>query len=126
MKQILFFTVFILLAFCTVMCKKSSKKNATVNTATCTTCTGVSIPFSHSSDSSGTWYYLPSAFTPNGDGLNDILQVAYGGLDTANSSITVWNLDGIKVFSGRITKRWDGFDLNGNKCAAGQYPVYLQ
>ncbi len=103
------------------MCKKSATKDN--NTATCTTCS--STPLTHTADSSDTYYYLPTAFTPNGDGINDVFSLFFHGLDTANSTITIWNLSGTKVFAGKITQRWEGTDLAGGKCGAGEYPVYL-
>jgi len=121
MQRILILSGCIFLCVCLVMCKKST---ATKNDATCTTCSDT--PVVHRTDTSGTFYFLPTAFTPNGDGINDVIYLFYNGLDTNNSSMTIWNLSGTEVFAGKITQGWFGNDLNGNKCGAGEYPVYLQ
>ena len=117
----LFVLALILLSLGMIMCKKSATKNN--NTVICTTCSGT--PVAHTPDFSDTYYYLPTAFTPNGDGLNDVFKLFFKGLDTLASTITVWNLSGTKVFDGKLTTRWDGIDLSGARCAAGKYPVYL-
>ena len=102
------------------LCKKPKKQN----NATCKTCTTTVV--SQTGDSSSLFYYLPTAFTPNGDLINDRFYLYFHGLDTNASTLTVWYLNGTEVFTGRITQHWDGKDLNGKLCAAGQYPVYLQ
>ena len=121
MKKTLILTTAFVLCVCITMCKKS---DSTKNTATCTTCS--STPVSHTPDSAVVYYYLPTAFTPNGDGINDIERLFFNGLDTNNSTITIWNLSGTEVFTGKIDQRWNGYDLSGARCAAGEYPVYLQ
>jgi len=120
MKRIMIISGCIMLSVCLIMCKKSTPKN----NATCTTCSNT--PITHRTDTSGTFYFLPTAFTPNGDGINDVFYLFFSGLDTNNSSMTIWNLSGTEVFAGKITKGWDGSDMGGGKCGAGEYPVYLQ
>jgi gliding motility-associated-like protein len=118
MKRLLVIAVCVLTGFCAIKCKKSTPKN----NATCTTCSGK--PVAHDSDSAGVYYFMPTAFTPNGDGINDVYRVVYKNLDTNSSMITIWDITGTEVFTGKITQRWEGFDLKGNKCLSGQYPVY--
>jgi gliding motility-associated-like protein len=43
--------------------------------------------------------YVPSAFTPNGDGINDVFQVEGTGIDMANFQIDIFNRWGEKVYS---------------------------
>jgi gliding motility-associated-like protein len=53
---------------------------------------------------------LPNAFTPDGDGINDIFAVGF--------ELTVFNRWGQKVYEG--TKGWDG-TYNGRKVSPGTY-----
>lgn len=120
MRPILFVATFALLALGIVQCKKNNPAPS-VNTAACTTCDTTLV--SHTVDADSISYFLPSAFTPNGDGINDLFMVVYYNLDTDSSIVTIWDMGGTKVFDGKITQRWDGRDLNGAKCAAGKYPL---
>lgn len=65
--------------------------------------------------------YIPNAFTPNGDGINDIFNVSGIGLNGLEMSI--FNRWGNKVFtSGNLENGWDGYDLfSGAKCPVGVY-----
>jgi gliding motility-associated-like protein len=70
-----------------------------------------------------TGIYVPSAFTPNNDGLNDTWQIPF--LDPAfNATVSVYNRSGRLVYriSG-ATVSWDG-TLSGMAQASGVY-VYL-
>ncbi|MGG9960568.1 gliding motility-associated C-terminal domain-containing protein [Ferruginibacter sp. SUN106] len=52
--------------------------------------------------------YIPSAFTPNNDGKNDIFKPGYGD-NIVSYSIEIYNRWGEKVFtSNQINKGWDG------------------
>lgn len=56
--------------------------------------------------------YVPSAFTPNNDGLNDIFKAGYGE-NVTNFKMEIYNRWGQKIFtSNSINKGWDG-RLNG-------------
>ncbi len=65
---------------------------------------------------------FPSAFTPNGDGLNDVFRPVIGSeCITENIAITVYNRWGQVVFvSGNLTSGWDGA-FNGMPADAGVY-----
>lgn len=53
--------------------------------------------------------YVPNAFTPNGDGLNDVFRASTQCFAT-NFKMTVFNRFGQPVFtSSDITRGWDGF-----------------
>ena len=70
-----------------------------------------------------TGLYVPSAFTPNGDGKNDTWKIPY--LDPAyNASVTIFNRYGQVVYhvAGEVVS-WDG-KLKGKQQPAGSY-VYL-
>src|SRR5690606_24227281 len=64
--------------------------------------------------------YVPSAFTPNGDGLNDIFRAVMSD----NSHIfllQVFNRWGKKIFESHdILRGWDG-TLNGTRQPEGNY-----
>ena len=53
--------------------------------------------------------YIPNAFTPNGDGLNDLFKVMVGG-DLTDFQMQVYNRWGQLVFeSKQISKGWNGY-----------------
>ena len=52
--------------------------------------------------------YVPTAFTPNGDGLNDVFKASYGE-NITRFKMEIYNRWGQKVFeSSEIRKGWDG------------------
>jgi gliding motility-associated-like protein len=64
--------------------------------------------------------YIPNAFTPNGDGRNDLLRV-YGTELVVNFNLQVFNRYGQLVFETRDkNKGWDG-RLNGKMVNNGAY-----
>lgn len=68
---------------------------------------------------------FPSAFTPNGDGNNDVL-FALGGLRATDVSIEVWNRWGQLVFSTNdLSKGWDG-NFNGTPAHTGVYAYLIK
>ena len=70
------------------------------------------------------WRYctfnLPNAFSPNGDGLNDVLAPTYRGqLD--KYSLNIFNRLGQRVFSSsKLEEGWDG-RINGQPADIGVY-----
>lgn len=68
-------------------------------------------------------FYMPQAFTPNGDGLNDVFRVPNETHITLRD-FAVYDRWGKRVFySERPDKGWDG-TYNGKPCSPGAY-VYL-
>jgi gliding motility-associated-like protein len=68
---------------------------------------------------------IPSAFTPNGDGLNDYLY-PLNAYKADNLIFRVFNRFGQEVFSATDwTKKWDG-TINGKPQATGTYVWFLQ
>ncbi|MFK8164174.1 MAG: gliding motility-associated C-terminal domain-containing protein [Lewinella sp.] len=67
--------------------------------------------------------YLPTAFSPNGDGINDVFRPfpneQYCDLRT-NAQLRVYDRWGGEVFSGGVDG-WDGRMADGEVCAAGSY-----
>jgi gliding motility-associated-like protein len=52
-------------------------------------------------------YFMPTGFSPNGDGLNDVIQVHGKGIDFIN--LKIFDRIGEKVFeTSDITDSWDG------------------
>ena len=69
-------------------------------------------------------YVVPSAFTPNGDGKNDVLYVK--GYDIDKLTFTIYDRWGEKVFeSHNITNGWDG-TFNGRALNAQVFLYYLE
>lgn len=67
--------------------------------------------------------FVPDAFTPNGDGLNDVLEV-YSG-KTGTFLMTIYDRWGSVVFSSQEPlMRWDG-TYKGEPCAEGAYTWLL-
>ncbi len=68
--------------------------------------------------------YVPTAFSPNGDNLNDSLEI-FGG-DIVNFKMTIYDRwGGIVYISYRLEDKWDG-TLNGQNCPDGNYVWQLQ
>lgn len=69
---------------------------------------------------------MPNAFTPNGDGLNDIFKIEGIQYEKLNS-FQVFDRYGTKVFeTTNINKGWDGTYLGGEKAAAGVYYYLIE
>ena len=124
MKQTLFISVCIIAVACMFRCSKNNNTPAK-NLATCTSCNKITLQ--ETPDSTGRWYFLPTAFTPNGDGVNDDFRLFYNNkFNVDSSTITIWDINGNGVYEGTINEVWNGKDLKGNLCAAGHYPLYLK
>jgi len=77
----------------------------------------------------------PALFTPNGDGINDLVRVEYDLLNVKAVPVAieifdlvgrkVGSIDGGKRESGRFRATWDGRDHNGKLLAAGIYMMRL-
>jgi hypothetical protein len=69
-------------------------------------------------------YYLPTAFTPNGDGINDRLDCAFWG--TSEIQVRIINRWGEIVFESTENNiAWDG-NYNGNPCMEGTYAMVIE
>ncbi|HEX8277357.1 MAG TPA: gliding motility-associated C-terminal domain-containing protein, partial [Segetibacter sp.] len=67
--------------------------------------------------------YIPTAFTPNGDGLNEVLRVFPVGIKSFNY-FAVYNRLGQKIFyTTNFHEGWNG-TLNGVKLDGGTFAVY--
>lgn len=65
--------------------------------------------------------YLPSAFTPNNDGVNELFRPM--GADVINSEGSIYNRWGQKIFSWEHSEGWDGFS-EGKAAEQGIYGYY--
>ncbi|MDQ3049914.1 MAG: PKD domain-containing protein [Bacteroidota bacterium] len=65
--------------------------------------------------------YIPNAFSPNGDGRNDIFTVS--GIGLTDMEMAIFNRWGNQIFiSGDVQKGWNGSDLySGTECPQGVY-----
>lgn len=68
--------------------------------------------------------YIPNAFTPNGDGLNENFGVF--GLGFRNVEMAVYNRYGNRIyFTNANQPRWDG-TIRGKKCDMGTYAYVIR
>jgi len=71
--------------------------------------------------------FVPTAFSPNSDGLNDVFRAKYSDIDPLqNYSIQIYNRWGQLLFEGKdINDSWDGY-FNGKECPAGVYAYVIR
>jgi gliding motility-associated-like protein len=71
--------------------------------------------------------FLPNAFSPNGDGLNDKFSPIFSGKEHYTLySFRIFNRTGQEVYStGNSISGWDG-TFKGQPAASGSYAYYLQ
>ncbi|MDZ4750146.1 MAG: PKD domain-containing protein [Flavobacteriales bacterium] len=70
--------------------------------------------------------YIPNAFTPNNDGINDVFKAE--GIDLSEFEMTIWNRWGDEVFkSNTIDQAWTGNVKNTGTYYAqdGVYPYHI-
>ena len=67
---------------------------------------------------------VPNVFTPNGDGINDILMITANGLGTVNAQI--YNRWGQKEYEwNTLNGGWDGYSASGVPAVEGTYYIIL-
>lgn len=72
-------------------------------------------------------FYIPNAFTPNGDGVNDLFYYSGYDLDVSNYNMQVYNRWGQLVFSGQNENdTWNGQTPDGTIAPQGTYIYRLQ
>ena len=64
---------------------------------------------------------VPSIFTPNNDGKNDLFDVLTLSKNVIIQRIVIYNSDGIRVYEGNGDHPWDGTDTQGNALPSGNY-----
>ena len=67
---------------------------------------------------------IPNVFSPNGDNINDTLNILQGGEQIERMFIL--NRWGEKVYDSKANLFWDGRDQKGNELVEGVYFVYLE
>lgn len=71
----------------------------------------------------GDFLYVPNAFTPDNDGINDVFQVK--GTRVASFELEIWNRWGELVFkTDDINDFWDGSHRNGDHYAENEVYIY--
>lgn len=66
---------------------------------------------------------MPRGISPNGDGINDTLDLSNYGI----AKIQIFNRNGVEVYTHGLgyTNQWEGQDKSGNKLPAGTYYYVL-
>jgi gliding motility-associated-like protein len=65
--------------------------------------------------------FIPNAFSPDGDGVNDMFRLSADGLTIVNCQLSIFDRWGGEVFSGEgVSTGWDG-KKNGKDCPGGVY-----
>lgn len=76
-------------------------------------------------DSLYSYVQIPNAFTPDGDGTNDIFTLFATGLDESTYKLTIFSTSGTIVFISEDKSRgWDA-TYKGIKAAAGKYGYHF-
>ncbi len=74
-------------------------------------------------DSSGVT--LPTVFSPNGDGINEIFKPIAKGISSMN--VWIYNRYGTIIIKwDRVNGSWDGHTTSGERCEAGVYFVIVE
>jgi gliding motility-associated-like protein len=70
--------------------------------------------------------YIPNAFTPNNNGVNEIFLPKGRGVDFQNYQMKIYNRYGHLVFeTNHFLSGWNGKDLSGKLCPLGVYTVII-
>ncbi|MCQ2959261.1 MAG: gliding motility-associated C-terminal domain-containing protein [Bacteroidales bacterium] len=72
--------------------------------------------------------FIPSGFTPNGDGINDTWVISYL-INCPKAKVTVFNRWGTKVYENKYeyySHPWDGTASNGNPLPMGTYYYVIE
>lgn len=71
------------------------------------------------------FFYVPSAFTPDGDGINETFEPKGAGVDPDNYSMQIFDRNGMLIFSTlNPFDYWDGRNKYGQLCPEGVY-IYM-
>lgn len=68
------------------------------------------------------FFYVPNAFSPNSDGVNDVFKTYGEGLDFENFEMLIFDRFGQLIFKTTTPfDYWDGRDRKGRICPMGEY-----
>ena len=72
-------------------------------------------------------FVFPTAFSPNGDGVNDLFELGDHGFESAEFQFSIYNRAGhlVKDFMDPFDT-WDGIDANGSPATGGVYVYFLK
>jgi len=71
--------------------------------------------------------FIPTAFTPNGDGQNDIYKPSFSPVDPKEYLLILFDRTGAKVFETKNPNEgWNGQLMNGRPANEGVYTYYLR
>lgn len=71
--------------------------------------------------------YIPNAFSPNGDNINDYFAVKGEGVSYNNFEMLIYNRNGEIMFRSQTPyDTWDGRDRKGNYCPIGVYAYIVR
>ena len=110
------YLVFLFLSLTFLGCTKSKIKD------TCENNTIKITPSNYNSDSA--IIFNMTAFTPNGDGLNDLFRPIISGIDI--SSFEVCKRNKVIYTADENNPKWDGKDQDGNTCKDGVYKYVIK
>jgi gliding motility-associated-like protein len=68
------------------------------------------------------FFYIPNAFTPDGDGINETFAPKGEGVDPDHYSMQIYDRSGMLIFTTRNPyDYWDGRNKHGQMCPEGVY-----
>ena len=68
------------------------------------------------------FFYIPNAFTPDGDGINETFAPSGEGVDPEQYSMQIFDRSGVLIYSTRNPyDYWDGRNKYGQMCPEGVY-----
>ena len=104
-------------------CKKKEENQNQTTTGPCRTCVQNLVS---NKESDSVFFYIPTAFTPNGDGKNDLYRPVSKGIKDGSLQITIYDGNGNLIHT--ITnplQGWAATDSKGKILSSGNYPVSI-
>lgn len=123
MKNLKFLFILFIPMFCNFQCGKEPEEKQPYNPPHCTDCDNNLIS---DTESDSVYFFVPTAFTPNGDGKNDYLRPVYKGIKEHSFGMTIYDENErlVKVFTDP-SDTWDGKDGTGKVMPVEHYPATI-